>query len=118
MQHECYTNDTSEKRVLHELLILIKARVKTYNSHPYINYIANESILPFGNTSFPSQNVFENCIAKTELCNYTKPLSKSYILDCSCSCPCRSNIITHSNAASFSIKIALCETNSILFSKN
>ena len=29
-----------------------------------------------------------------------------------------SDIITHSNAASFSIKITLCETNSILFSKN
>ena len=30
----------------------------------------------------------------------------------------RSRIVTHSNAASFSIKFTLSETNNILFSKN
>ena len=45
-------------------------------SHPYVSYMANERLqgeeqfdeLPFGNASFPCQNVFEKCTTKTELC--------------------------------------------------
>ena len=44
-----------------------------------------------------------------------KLISKSYTLDCSCKYPCT---FPYSNTASFSIKTTLCETNSILFSKN
>ena len=46
----------------------------------------------------------------------TKAISKSCTLDCSCIA--RSRIVTHSNAASFSIRTILCENTNILFSKN
>ena len=48
-----------------------------------------------------------------------KAMSKSYALDYSAAYAlARLRIVRHSNTASFSIKITLCEINSILFSKN
>ena len=41
-----------------------------------------------------------------------KAISKAYTVHCSWKSPC---IVTHSNAASFSIKIILCENVNILF---
>ena len=46
-----------------------------------------------------------------------KATSKSYALDCSCKCPC-GWVPTHNTTGSFLIKITLCETTNILFSKN
>ena len=47
-----------------------------------------------------------------------KAISKRCTLDCSCKALAHSRIVTHSNAASFSIKTILCENSNIPFSKN
>ena len=67
--------------------------------------------------SFPGQNGFENCTTKLKFV-MVRAISKSYTLDFSCKSPARPRIITHSNAASFSIKTILCEHTNILFSNN
>ena len=67
--------------------IFIIWRVKDYKERN--NLILNTT---FVNASFQHQNAFEKCATKTGLCN-----GKSYTLDCYC-------IVTHINAASFSIK--------------
>ena len=90
--HECYANDTSVTRVLHErrecdtsekILILITTWVKIYFDIPIStiwqvkDYKEKKNFIlstKFWNATFPSQNAFENCTTKTELCN-----GKSYI---------------------------------------
>ena len=64
----------------------------------------------FGKCLFPCQNACEKCPTKTEFCNGKSYIKKLYTLDCSCNALASSRIVTHSNAASFSMKTNLCET--------
>ena len=43
--------------------------------------------LPFGNASFPCQNVYESAPQKLDFV-MRKAILKSYTLDCSCKFPC------------------------------
>ena len=109
-RHECDTSDRSATRTTRvrrewKILILITTRVKTcFHISIFIiwqvkdykernNFILNTT---FVNASFQYQNAFENCATKLDFA-MVKAISKSYTLDCYC-------IVTHINAASFSIK--------------
>ena len=80
--------------------------------------MANEIELPFGNAFFPCQNAFEKCTTKTKLCNRESYIKKLYTRFAAGNARTCSRIVTRSTTVSFSIKITLCETNNIAFSKN
>ena len=102
--------------------------MKTYFSHPYISYMANEKLQ--GEEQFHSKNYLlemHRSHAKMRLksaprkLNFiiAKAISKSYAIVCTAANALVGyRIVTHSATVSFSTKITLCETNNILFSKN
>ena len=98
VRHECYSNDTMWQ-------------VKDYKE--WNDFILSTT---FGNASFPCQNAFYKCTTKTGLCNGKSYIKKFYIL--TTNSLARSRIVTHSNAASFSIKTISCENTNIPFSNN
>ena len=121
VQHDCYKNDASATRV--KKFDFDNDASENIFSHPYISYIANERLQEKG--QFHSKNyLFEMYCSHAKMrlksppqkLNFVmaKTISKSYILNCSHALA-RFRIVTHSNTASFSIKIILCETNNILF---
>ena len=123
--HKCYTNDTSATRVKWKILILITTRLKTY-FHTPIFTIWQVKYDKEGNTFIRRTIFWKYLVATFEKCttkNWTffmeKYISTSYTLDCSCTLmPLHgSRIVTHSNAASFSIKTILCEKTNILLCK-
>ena len=115
VQHECYTNDASATRVKN--FNFDNDTGKNIFWHPYICYTESERLQ--GEQQFHTNNYllemsrFHAKSAPQKL-NFlmAKAISKSCTLDA------RSHIITHSKAASFSIKTILCENTNILFSKN
>ena len=124
-RHECYTNNTSATRVKN--FVFDNYTSENIFSHPYISYMANERLQ--GQEQVHSKNYLlempcshAKMHLKSALQNLNfvmaKAVSKSYNLDCSCKCSYTFPIVTHSNTASFSIEINLCETNNIPFSKN
>ena len=123
-QHECYTNHTSATRVKN--FDFDNYTGKNILSHPYIFYMSSERLQ--GEEQFHTKNcLLEMSLFHSKMrlksapkkLNFltAKAISKSCTLDCSCKCPC-SCIVTHSKAASFSIKTILCKNTNILFSKN
>ena len=123
VRHECYTNDTNATRVKN--FDFDSDTSKNIFLQPYIYYMANERLQR--EEQFHSKNYLlempcfhvkmrlKSAPQKLDLL-MTKAISKSCTLDCSCIA--RSRIVTHSNAASFSIRTILCENTNILFSKN
>ena len=110
-------------RVRHEWkkLILIPTRVKTYFHNPIFTIWQLKDYKERNN--FILRTTFWKCLTTVpkyiwndapQKLNFimAKDISKSYTLDCSCS------IVTHSSAASFSIKTILRENTNILFGKN
>ena len=130
-QHGC---DTSATRVLHqrhecdtnEILILITTRVKTYFHIPIFSMWQVKDYKERNNfilsTTFGTalSNATMRLKSAPQKLNFVmvKAKTKSYTLDCSCKFPCTFPIVTHSKAASFSIKFILCENTNILFSSN
>ena len=121
-QHECDTNETQATRVLHKryecdasatrVENVVTTQVKIYFHTPTLaiirqmkNYKERDYfILRTRKATLPCQNAFEKCIIKTELCNgkvYQKVIH--YIV--AANARACSRIATHSNTASFSIKI-------------
>ena len=66
VRHECYMDGTSATRVKN--FDFDNDTSKNIFSYPYIYYMASGKI-PFGNASFPWQNVFKKCTTKTNLFN-------------------------------------------------
>ena len=137
MGHKCNTSNTSETRATRvwDKCDTSATRVKNFgfdsdpSKHiflrPYIYFMASERLK--GDEKFHSKAYLLKmpCFhAKMHLKSapqkldflMTKAISKSCTLDRSCIA--RSRIVTHSNAASFSIRTILCENTNILFSKN
>ena len=125
MRHECYTNGTTGTRVKN--FDFDNDTSKNIFSHPYIYYMASERLQ--GEEQFHTKNYLlemSRFHAKMRLksapqkLNFlmAKAISKRCTLDYSCKALARSRIVTHSNAASFSIKTILCKNNNILFSKD
>ena len=125
VRHESYTNDTSVTRVKN--FDFDSDTSKNMFIHPYIYYMARERLQ--GEEQFHSMNYLLEmpCYhAKMRLksapqkLNFflAKAISKRCTLDCSCKFPCTFRIVTHSNAASISIKTILCENTNILSSSN
>ena len=116
-------NGTSERRVKN----FDNGTNKNIFSHPYIYDMAIERLQ--GEKQVHSKNYLlemPRFHAKMGLksapqkLNFlmAKAISKRCTLDCSCKALAHSRIVTHSNAASFSIKTILCENTNILFSKD
>ena len=116
MRHEC---DTSATRT---------TRVKTYFHTPICAiwkvkvYKERHSLIlrtTFWKCLAPMPNAFEKCITKTKLFNGKRYMKKLYTrLQLHVDVLAHSRIVTHSKAASFTIKTILCENINILFSKN
>ena len=96
-------------------------------AHPRPFFMASKRLQ--GEEQFHSKNyILEMPCSHAKMClksasqklNFVlaKAISKRYTLDCSSKCLAHYRIVTHSNAASFSIKTILCETTNILFSKD
>ena len=108
---KCYTNDASATQV--KSFDFDKNTRENIFLQPYISYMANGRLQ--GEEQFHAKKYLleiPRSHAKMRLKNalpklnfvMTKVISKSFTLDCSCNCPCTFSIVTHSNAASFSIK--------------
>ena len=100
-RHECYTNHTSAirtTRVRHEwkFLILITTRLKIYFHNPIVAIQQMKDYKERNN--FILRTTFWKCLVPMPKCVWkvhpitnfvmAKATSKSYILDCSCKCPC------------------------------
>ena len=95
VQQECYTNDTSAIQVKN--FSFDNDTTENMFSHPYISYMANERIQgeeQFHSRSYllemPCSHVKIRFKSAPQKLNFVmaKAISKSYIIDCSCKCPC------------------------------
>ena len=90
--HECYTNDTSAKRM--RIFDFDNDTSEKIFSHPYISYMANERwnnfILRTTFWEMPRSHANMHLKSTPQKLNFVmaKAISKSYTLDCSCKCSC------------------------------
>ena len=123
-RHEWDKSDTSATqttRVRHGKFWLDNDTSENIFLHPYISYMANESLR--GEEQCHSKNYLLEMLhshskmrlkSAPQKLNFVmaKAISKTYILDVdvAANALARSRIVTHSNTASFFIKTILCET--------
>ena len=107
MRHECYTNDANVTRV--KKFDFDNDTNETIFSQPYISYMANERLQ--GEEKFHSKNdLFGMLRSHAKKACESASQNLNFVI--------AKAIKTRRNTVSFSIKITLCETNNILFSKN
>ena len=124
VQHDRYTNDTSATRVKN--FNFDNDTGKNIFSHLCIYYMVSKRLQ--GEKQFHTTNCLlemscfhaKMCLksAPQKLTLMAKAISKSCILDWAANALARSHTVTHSKAASFSIKTILCQNTNILLSMN